>query len=335
MASKAKKQTGESRAGKPARPKKAQNGANVEVVEVPLRTDILCGKDKSCVSHEGSVNFRKTIDKYRERYCSEETSKQERMSITKEIVAKLSKSSRFLKYDTKDQVWKTITALAARDKVSHALRFANLKENRKLGKCNDDKSKPTRRRVSTSSESSAGSGPKAQSPEDAKFWNSLVSRQTKLLESIKKGEKEAIPAVVELPNILVTIPATESAEDEAKYDPLSIDDSSFEHNPTFQDYCLQLYPSEDSTVASTAVVEGTDGEDVGQYDDGDYLLPDDGKCTGDDNESARKCLYEDQSQSEDSPGIMAQSCGEEIASMISQPLMEWDLEHDGIFIEEV
>jgi hypothetical protein len=70
---------------------------------------ILCGKDKSCVTHAGSVNFRKTIDTYREKYCSENTTKQERMSITKEIVAKLSKTSRFLKYDNKEQVWKTIS----------------------------------------------------------------------------------------------------------------------------------------------------------------------------------------------------------------------------------
>ena len=43
-----------------------------------------------------------------------------------EIVQKLNQSSRFLKYDNKEKVWKTISALAARDKVSHALRVSVL-----------------------------------------------------------------------------------------------------------------------------------------------------------------------------------------------------------------
>ena len=97
----------------------------VQIVVEPKATDILCGKDKSCVAHEGSVRFRKIIDQYREKYCSDSTSKQQRMAITKEIVQKLNKSSRFLKYDSKEKVWKTITALAARDKVSHALRVSS------------------------------------------------------------------------------------------------------------------------------------------------------------------------------------------------------------------
>ena len=87
------------------------------VVTQPEKTDILCGKDKSCVLHEGSVYFRKVIDQYRDRYCSDSTNKQEKMNITREIVAKLNKTSRFLKYDQREGVWKTISALAARDKV--------------------------------------------------------------------------------------------------------------------------------------------------------------------------------------------------------------------------
>lgn len=86
------------------------------VVRVPKITDILCGKDKSCVSHPGSVNFREVIEEYREKY--ESSNKQKKMSITREIVSILRKSSRFLKYDSKAGVWKTITDLAARDKVS-------------------------------------------------------------------------------------------------------------------------------------------------------------------------------------------------------------------------
>lgn len=109
-----------------AKSKQTKSTHKFEVVHEPKASDILCGKDKSCVAHEGSVRFRKIIDQYRERYCNESTSKQQRMSITKEIVHKLSRSSRFLKHDNKEKVWKTISALAARDKVSHALRVSTI-----------------------------------------------------------------------------------------------------------------------------------------------------------------------------------------------------------------
>jgi hypothetical protein len=255
------------------------------------------------------------------------------MAITKEIVAKLSKTSRFLKYDDNEQVWKTISALAARDKVSHALRFANLKENRKLSTCS---SKPVPRRVSASSRVSIGSSSKTHSPEDRKFWNSLVSRQTELLEKIKNGERGEIPDIVELP-----LPGDAPADEDMKYDPLSIDDSSFLQNPTFQDYCLQLYRSEDlATVMYVPVVEeiteGAVSKSVKHFGYWGYQVQDGWDTNGDPIKET--CQYEDQSQYENSSCVISQSRasyanGDEIESILTEPLMAWDLEHDGIFEE--
>ncbi|CAB9514924.1 expressed unknown protein [Seminavis robusta] len=87
--------------------------------------DILCGKEKACVSHPGSINFRAVIDKFAPKY-QEAITKQEKMNVTKEIYESLgSQNSRFLKYNAKAKAWEELTSLLARDKISHALRFAN------------------------------------------------------------------------------------------------------------------------------------------------------------------------------------------------------------------
>lgn len=315
-------------AAKSSKSKKTKVTEKVEVVHEPLKSDILCGKDKSCVSHEGSVRFRRIIDQYRERYCDDSTTKQQRMAITKEIVQKLIKSARFLKYDSKDKVWKTISALAARDKVSHALRFANLKENRKTGKA-----KNVRRRVSSSSTSSSSSNNKTTSPEDIKFWNSLVTRQAKLLESIKKGGKGSIPAYVDLPES-ITVSTPEETPSKQDCDPLCINDTSSEINPTFRDYCMQL---EDFAGASNLVApdDCTEVSDAFHHceQQGEYYPSTKSQGSSDASLSSDKCLYEDLSVQDDNTTNACdfEDRGEDIASMIAQPLMEWDLEHDGIF----
>ena len=303
-----------------------------------LRNHRLCGKDKRAVCHEGSVRFRRTIDQYRERYCSDLTSKQEKMNITKEIVAKVRQSSRFLKYDSKRKVWRTISALAARDKVSHALRFAHFKENRKTGKA-----KHSRRRLSANSAASSGS-PKTQSSEDTELWHSFVSRQTKLLESIKKGKTlDKIPAFVELPKpTKVSTTVAVVSEGSTDFDPLCINDNSFDES--FQDYCLQLHRSEKDITNCSSQLHNCrtnlnevfhECEELDEYQlQGNDDEDEDDDCDGaNDGASSGKCLYEDNSEGNDeSPDDLSQTCGgDDIASMITEPLMEWDLEHDGIF----
>jgi len=96
-----------------------------EVVVEPEQYDILCGKDKECISHFGSVHFREVIEGHRIQY-QQATTKQEKMDITRNIVVVLNLlSCRFLKYNSQLKGWQEISHIAARDKVSHALRFAN------------------------------------------------------------------------------------------------------------------------------------------------------------------------------------------------------------------
>jgi hypothetical protein len=84
-----------------------------------------CGKEKSCVSHPGSQNFRAVIDQFAPKY-QDAITKQEKMNVTKEIYDSLGcQSSRFLKYNAKAKGWEELSSLLARDKISHALRFAN------------------------------------------------------------------------------------------------------------------------------------------------------------------------------------------------------------------
>lgn len=173
--------------------------------------------------------------------------------------------------------------------------------------------KNVRRRVSASSSASSPND-RGTSPEDTKLWNSLITRQSQLLESIKKGKTGSIPSIVELPeSITVATPNLEITD----CDPLSITDSSHEANPTFQDYCLQFYRSDD-----------TAGESADR-ERGDDQSPDSSE-----DSRREKCLYEYPSEFGDSPDLTSNSStseDSELASMITEPLMEWDLEHDGIF----
>lgn len=89
----------------------------------PAPFDILCGKDKTFNKHQGNRIFRHTISAFQDAYAKA-ASKQHKMSITKEIVQKLraEHGARFVKLQ-KGQ-WQEISEQMARDKVSHALRFA-------------------------------------------------------------------------------------------------------------------------------------------------------------------------------------------------------------------
>lgn len=89
-------------------------------VEMPTEFDILCGQSRVCASHRGNKCFSVVLDQFAERYDAA-TSKQEKMTMTKEVVSILHNTGgRFLKY--KNGIWEEISTVAARDKVSHALR---------------------------------------------------------------------------------------------------------------------------------------------------------------------------------------------------------------------
>mmetsp|Transcript_20774 Transcript_20774/g.57432 ORF Transcript_20774/g.57432 Transcript_20774/m.57432 type:complete len:335 (+) Transcript_20774:85-1089(+) len=89
----------------------------------PTHNDCLCGKDKTYAKHVGNRLFRQRIEETRDIYIAANT-KQEKMKITRELVSSLQQEhgTRFLKQS--GDKWVEISHQAARDKVSHALRFA-------------------------------------------------------------------------------------------------------------------------------------------------------------------------------------------------------------------
>lgn len=89
-------------------------------VGIPGKFDVLCGQSRICASHTGNRRFQVLLDIYSPRY-DDATSKQEKMTMTKEIVSSIHQAGgRFLKY--KDGQWEEISIVTARDKTSHALR---------------------------------------------------------------------------------------------------------------------------------------------------------------------------------------------------------------------
>ncbi len=103
----------------PPRPKDGINKKPVRV-EKPTKEDILCGQSRVCASHPGNRRFQQVLEDFAHRYDIA-TSKQEKMQMTKAVVSIIHDSGgRFLKF--KDGMWEEISTVAARDKVSHALR---------------------------------------------------------------------------------------------------------------------------------------------------------------------------------------------------------------------
>ena len=161
------------KASKPSEPKAdeiySDTDANQEEeksdVEVPTKFDVLCGQSRICANHTGNRRFQVVLDIYATRYDAAR-SKQEKMTLTKEIVGCIGTSGgRFLKY--KDGVWTEISSVMARDKVSHALRtkVQSRKKQEEAEQANASKKKdkegsirksrrPSRRRSAPSSSSS-------------------------------------------------------------------------------------------------------------------------------------------------------------------------------------
>jgi len=86
----------------------------------PGKLDVLCGQSRTCASHSGNRYFQQILERYAPKYDAV-NSKQEKMTLTKEIVAHIqNEGGRFLRM--KDKQWQEIPTVTARDKVSHALR---------------------------------------------------------------------------------------------------------------------------------------------------------------------------------------------------------------------
>ncbi len=104
----------------------ARNSPPVVVAE-PETYDVLCGKDKTYGKHPGNQVFRCSIESFVAAYQRADQ-KQAKMRITRQIVClmKQNYNSRFLKLSKEEGQckWIEISDELARDKVSHALRFA-------------------------------------------------------------------------------------------------------------------------------------------------------------------------------------------------------------------
>ncbi len=136
---------------------RSKTAIDTEPFEQPALNDVLCGKDKTYGIHPGNQRFREMIESFVEVYKGNH-SKQDKMKITRTIVVVMKQryNTRFIKrvkWNGTD-MWEQISDAIARDKVSHALRFAaNMKRghrqpesNKKLEEhCreNDDPAKRT------------------------------------------------------------------------------------------------------------------------------------------------------------------------------------------------
>jgi hypothetical protein len=99
--------------------------------------DVLCGKDKTYGRHPGNQVFRQLIEASAHRYGTAQL-KQEKMDMTQEIVQNMKEiyHARFL--TLKGGEWHEISFGAARDKVSHALRFAAKQSSRESSPVSGD-----------------------------------------------------------------------------------------------------------------------------------------------------------------------------------------------------
>lgn len=117
--------------------KTSNSDAAALIIHTPKENDVLCGKDKTYNKHPGNQKFRERIEASVEKYQQVKT-KQDKMRFTRDFVHSMRTdyNTRFLKRITLDNniaacgdsddkyAWQEISQQMARDKVSHALRFA-------------------------------------------------------------------------------------------------------------------------------------------------------------------------------------------------------------------
>ena len=167
-----------------------------------------CGKEKGCVCHPGSQNFRAVIDQFAPKY-QEAITKQEKMSVTKEIYDKLgSQNSRFLKYNSKAEGWEELTSLLARDKISHALRFANREKKAASESSSSTLSVPKAKKGHRRSGSDSSNATLSTAATDfslENFENMMVDNEP--LDWTTSGDDEEKPYAYEIPFDSMPTPA--------------------------------------------------------------------------------------------------------------------------------
>ena len=97
----------------------------------PSPHDVICSQDRTYVKHPGNILFRELIESHLAAYMNA-TTKQQKMCMTRGIVHQLQSEygSKFLR--PKRQAWQVISESMARDKISHAMRFAAKTKRRRI-----------------------------------------------------------------------------------------------------------------------------------------------------------------------------------------------------------
>lgn len=102
-------------------------------IQEPSVNDVLSGRGGRINSHPGNVQFRQLVNQYKHVYLSKQTKKLEKVNIADKIVKAIrtmDPPGRFLKEDTKIQMWVEIGDQRARKKAGQAMR-ENADETRK------------------------------------------------------------------------------------------------------------------------------------------------------------------------------------------------------------
>jgi hypothetical protein len=158
----------------------------IATISKPTITDILCGKDKTYARHEGNKRFSRIIRDYVEPYTAA-TTKQEKMQFTKQIVLNLQTkgSARFLKMVGEE--WQEISSQNARDKTSHALRFAAAQHSRSNSNSNSNcssKSRKSSHRRNISADSYSGSSQFSSCSSSVSSYQEGVQQEATVVNSL-------------------------------------------------------------------------------------------------------------------------------------------------------
>lgn len=153
--------------------------------------DILCGKNKNFHLHPGNKIFRQLITDKVDDYIVART-KGDKMKITNDIVSEMKQryGSRFLR-KAGDQVWHEISDSLARDKVSHAIKFAAKRRQKRNAEARLESTaaEPGSTACDADSHSQSRSNPSCKEPDEESVR--LLERQQQLLDEIKETTKRA------------------------------------------------------------------------------------------------------------------------------------------------
>jgi hypothetical protein len=108
---------------------------NLVTIATPGSFDVLLGRGKKYTGHPGNEQLQTLLNMHSVRYNST-TSRKEKTAITQEIVHTVQttgepRPGRFLRYDKDVNGWVDVDDVAARIKVSHAIRYASRYKKRK------------------------------------------------------------------------------------------------------------------------------------------------------------------------------------------------------------